>query len=54
MSSFLITKKEAKTFEDKISKIVKKTQSNIDVAERSFDRFCLEFYDGRKSEETRL
>lgn len=50
MSSFLFTKKEAKTFEDKISKIAKKTQSNIYAAERSFDRFCLEFYDGRKSE----
>lgn len=28
MSSFLITKKETKSFEDKISKLAKKTQSN--------------------------
>ena len=51
MSSFLITKKESKTFEDKISKLAKKTQSNIHAAANSFDRFCSEFYEGRKSGE---
>jgi len=51
MSSFLIKKKQKRSFEDKISKLAKKTQSNIYAAERSFDRFCLEFYDGRKSVE---
>ncbi len=51
MSSFLIKKKQMKSFEDKISKLAKKTQGNIYASENSFNRFCLEFYDGRKSDE---
>lgn len=47
----MITKKESKTFENKISKLAKKTQSNIHAAANSFDRFCSEFYEGRKSNE---
>lgn len=51
MNSFLISKKESKTFMEKISKLAKKTQNNIYAAENSFNRFCSEFYEGRKSDE---
>ena len=50
MSSFLITKKATKSFEDKISKLSKSTRDNIRASLNSFDRFCAEFYDGRNSD----
>jgi hypothetical protein len=51
MSSFLIKNKIEKTFEDKISKLSRKTQESIKAANRSFDRFCKEYYSGKTSEE---
>ena len=51
MSSFLIKNKIEKTFEDKISKLSRKTQESIKAADRSFDRFCKEYYSGKTSEE---
>jgi len=51
MSSFLIKQKTKKSFEDKISKLARKTQDNIKASKKSFDRFCPECYDGRNSEE---
>jgi len=51
MSSFLIEKKKKKTFEEKISKYSENMKSSIYAAKKSFDKFCLEYYDGRKSEE---
>jgi len=51
MSTFLIKEKTKKSFEDKISKLARKTQANIYASNRSFERFCPECYDGRSSEE---
>ena len=51
MSSFLITKKEAKTFEDKINKLAKHTQDNVNASIRSFDKFCNEYHDNRNYQE---
>lgn len=47
MSSFLIKGKQAKSFEDKISKLAPKTRSNIYASINSFDKFCKEYYDNR-------
>jgi len=51
MSSFLITKKNKKSFEEKIDKLAEKTQNNIHAANKSFDKFCLDFYDSRSSQD---
>ena len=51
LTSFLINKKEQKTFDDKISKLSIKTQQNINAAKNSFNRFCQEYYDGRTIDE---
>jgi len=51
MSTFLIKEKTKKSFEDKISKLARKTQDNIHASKKSFERFCPECYDGRNSEE---
>lgn len=51
MSSFLIKNKTEKSFEDKISKLSRKTKDNINASRKSFDRFCSEYYDGRNSED---
>jgi len=51
MSSFLIKEKTKKSFEDKISKLARKTQANINASKKSFERFCHECYDDRSSEE---
>jgi len=47
----LIKEKTKKSFEDKISKLARKTQDNIHASKKSFERFCPECYDGRNSEE---
>ncbi len=47
MTSFLVEKKNAKSFEDKISKLSIRTRQNIEASKNSFDRFCREYYDGR-------
>jgi len=51
MSSFLIEKKKKKTFEEKISKYSENMRSSIYAAKKSFEKFCVVYYDGRKSEE---
>ena len=51
MSTFLIKEKTKKSFDDKISKLARKTQDNIHASMKSFERFCPECYDGRSSEE---
>jgi len=51
MSSFLITKKNKKSFEDKISRLSRKTQESIMASSRSFNRFCLDYYDNRTSQD---
>lgn len=51
MTSFLIKKKEARSFEDKIGKLAKRTQENIEASRNSFERFCQENYDGRSQDE---
>jgi len=51
MSSFLIKNKIEKTFEDKISKLSRKTQEGIKAANRSFGKFCKEYNSGKTSEE---
>ena len=51
MSSFLIKSKTEKTFEDKISRLSRKTQENIKAANRSFDRFCQAYYNEKTSED---
>ena len=51
MNSFLITKKATKSFEDKISKLSRKTKENINAAKNSFNRFCLEYYDSRTAKD---
>jgi len=45
MCSFLIKEKTKKSFEDKISKLARKTQDNIKASKKSFERFCPECYD---------
>jgi integrase len=51
MSSFLIKNKTEKTFEDKIAKLSRKTQDNIKASGKSFDKFCIENYDNRTSQD---
>jgi len=51
MSTFLIKEKTKKSFDEKISKLARKTQDNIHASKKSFERFCPECYDGRNSEE---
>ena len=47
----MIKNKIEKTFEHKISKLYKKTRESIKAANRSFGRFCKEYYSGKTSEE---
>jgi len=47
----LKTKQQTKTFEEKISKLSKKTRDNIYASRHSFEKFCTEYYDGRKADE---
>ena len=53
MSSFLLKKNVKKTFEERISKLSRKTQENVLSARRSFEKFCMGFdeYDGRTGKE---
>jgi len=51
MSSFLLEKESSKTFEEKIGKFSENMKSSIYAAKKSFDKFCIEKYDGRKSDE---
>ena len=51
MTSFLLTNKEKKTFQDRLNKKAVSTQNTIHTAIDSFERFCVENYDGRKPNE---
>jgi len=51
MESFLNTKRQTKTFEEKIAKLSSKTRANIHASRHSFEKFCSEYYDGRKVDE---
>jgi len=51
LESFLKIKQQAKTFEEKVSKLSKKTRDNITASRHSFEKFCIEYYDGRKADE---
>jgi len=44
-------KQQTKTFEEKVSKLSKKTRDNINASRHSFEKFCTEYYDGRKAEQ---
>jgi len=44
-------KQQTKTFEEKIDKLSKKTKDNINASRNSFEKFCSEYYDGRKADE---
>jgi len=51
LESFLHTKKISKTFEEKIRKLSIKTKNSIIASRHSFEKFCTEYYDGRKADE---
>ena len=51
MSSFLLSKKQDKTFEEKISNRSKRTREIFATVQKSFDQFCMGCYDGRTSRE---
>ena len=47
MTSFLVEKKNQKSFEEKVIKLSIRTRQNIEASKNSFDRFCQSYYDGR-------
>lgn len=49
MSSFLIKKKDEKTFEEKIENRSNRTKEIFETVQKSFDKFCHEYYEGRTS-----
>ena len=51
MSSFLIESKQKKTLEDKISTRSLRTQEIFKTAQKSFETFCNEYYEGRTSDD---
>lgn len=51
MSSFLIKNKIEKSFEEKIERLSRKTKENIHATNRSFERFCTDYYNGKSSQE---
>ena len=51
MVSFLIEKKQTKTFEEKIKRLSVRTQQNVRASIHSFDRFCHEHYSGKTCDE---
>jgi len=51
MTSFLLTNKEKKTFQDRLNKKAPSTQNTIHTAIDSFERFCAKNYGGRKPNE---
>lgn len=51
MSSFLIKNKSEKSFEEKISKLARKTQESIKASNKSFEKFCMDNYDERTSQD---
>jgi len=51
MTSFLLEKENTVTFDEKISKYSKNMQHSIYATKKLFDKFIIEQYDGRKSDE---
>ena len=51
MSSFLLKKKQEKTFEQKIANRSKRTREIFETVQKSFNIFCQEYYEGRTSKE---
>lgn len=51
MSSFLLKKKQEKTFEQKIANRPKRTREIFQIVQKSFNQFCQEYYEGRTSKE---
>lgn len=51
MSSFLLKKKQEQTFEQKIANRSKRTREIFETVQKSFNQFCLEFYENRTSQE---
>jgi len=51
MSSFLLQKKQNKTFEQKIANRSKRTREIFETVQKSFNQFCNECYDQRTSKE---
>ena len=49
MSSFLLKKKQEKTFEQKIANRSKRTREIFETVQKSFNQFCQEHYEGRTS-----
>ncbi|MCE9653251.1 MAG: tyrosine-type recombinase/integrase [Nitrosarchaeum sp.] len=47
MTSFLVEKKNQKSFAEKTEKLSIKTRQNIEASKNSLDRFCQDYYDGR-------
>ncbi len=51
MCSFLMVKKQKKTFDEKICKYSENMKNSIYASRTSFEKFCDESYEGRKSED---
>lgn len=51
MSSFLLKKIKNKTFEEKIANRSKRTREIFETVQKSFNQFCIAFYDNRTSKE---
>ncbi len=51
MSSFLLHKKQEKTFEQKIANRSKRTREIFETVQKSFNQFCQECYEDRTAKE---
>lgn len=51
MSSFLLKKKQQKTFEQKIANRSPRTREIFQIVQKSFNQFCQEYYEERTSKE---
>jgi len=51
MSSFLLKKKQEKTFEQKIANRSKRTREIFETVQKSFNQFCQEYYEDRTAKE---
>jgi len=51
MSSFLLHKKQERTFEQKIANRSKRTREIFETVQKSFNQFCQEYYEDRTAKE---
>ena len=51
MSSFLLQKKQNQTFNEKIANRSKRTREIFETVQKSFNQFCLEYYENRTASE---